>query len=323
MEIFHSMAETGGSLRGCAVAIGNFDGVHLAHLRLLEVARELAEKRGAQSALLTFVPHPAKVLAPEFAPPLISTLPRKIRLLERTGIGALILQPFDRELASTPPETFVRRELVENLGATDVVVGYDFTFGKGRKGTPQVLAELGGSDLAVHTVKPISQDGLVVGSSKIRELILEGRVAPAARLLGYPFLIDGVVVTGRGRGRKIGVPTANIAPETELLPASGVYAARAAVEGLEGSCAAAVNIGRKPTFGEEDLTVEVHLIDRELDVYGKRMAVALLERLRPEQRFASVEELVARIHQDIEEARAVASGAPALNFAPVLAPCRN
>ncbi len=307
MDVFDSIAQARGRFPGCVVAIGNFDGVHLGHLRLIDETKRLAAARGGAAVLLTFDPHPARLLSPDFAPPLIAALPRKLRLLEEAGLDAVILQPFDWALAGTSPETFVRRDLVETLGAAAIVVGYDFTFGKGRAGTPEVLAKLGADDASVHIVSAVSRDGLVVSSSKVRELVLEGRVAPAADLLGRPFILDGVVVPGRGRGRTIGVPTANVAPHTELLPAVGVYAVRAAAAGIEGSWAGAANIGRKPTFGEEELTVEVHLLDADVDVYGKQMAVAFLERLRPERRFASAEELVAQIRRDVEDARAIAA----------------
>lgn len=307
MHVFRSIDEARGELAGCAVAIGNFDGVHLGHRRLLEEAKALASARGAPAAVLTFEPHPAKVLSPDFAPPLIATAARKLRLLEDEGIDAVVVQSFDRAYARTSAEEFVRRDLVGALGARDVVVGYDFTFGKGRAGTPEVLARIAAEDASVHVVPAFTRDSLVVSSSKIRELVLAGRVQPAADLLGRPFVIDGAVVPGRGRGRTIGIPTANVAADTELLPASGVYAVRVTVEGLPGTCAGGANIGRKPTFGEEDLTVEVHLIGLDVDLYGRRMAVAFLERLRGEQRFASVDELVARIRGDLDESARVAA----------------
>ncbi|AKU90297.1 bifunctional riboflavin kinase/FAD synthetase [Vulgatibacter incomptus] len=306
MDVFHSVAQARDQLYGCAVAIGNFDGVHPGHHRLLELARELSRPRGTKAVLLTFEPHPAKILSPDFAPPLIATLPRKLQLLEAEGLDAVVLQRFDRAYAGTSPDDFVMRDLLDGMGARDIVVGYDFTFGKGRAGTPDVLARLAGTSAKVHTVPAVTREGLAVSSSKIRELVLEGRVGPAADLLGRPFVLDGEVVPGRGRGTKIGVPTANVAPDTELLPAAGVYAVRVAVEGMEGTVGGAANIGRKPTFGDEELTVEVHLFDVDANLYGKRMAVAFLQRLRAEQRFASVEELVARIHLDIDEARAIA-----------------
>lgn len=309
MNVFRSIDEARGKLSGCAVAIGNFDGVHLGHRQLLAKAKALAEARGAPAAVLTFEPHPAKVLSPDFAPPLISTITRKLRLLEDEGLDAVVIQPFDRAYAATSAEAFVRRDLVGALGARDIVVGYDFTFGKGRAGTPEALARLAGDDAGVRVVPAFARDQLVVSSSKIRELVLAGRVAQAAELLGRPFLVDGRVVPGRGRGRTIGIPTANVAPDTELLPASGVYAVRAAIEGIEGTFPGGANIGRKPTFGEEDLTVEVHLLGLDADLYGRNMAVAFLERLRGEQRFASAEELVGRIRLDLEQAREVAEAA--------------
>ena len=223
MEIFRSIAEAHGHLRDCAVAIGNFDGVHLGHRRLLDTAMALARAGGRKSALLTFEPHPATVLSPQFAPPRVATLPRKLDLLRESGIDAVVLQPFDKSYAASPAEDFVRRDLVLGLQAADVVVGHDFTFGKGRTGNVGLLAALAGDALRIHTVPAVTADGLVVSSSKIRELVLEGRVGPAARLLGRPFLLDGTVVPGRGRGRTIGIPTANVAPDTALLPATGAW----------------------------------------------------------------------------------------------------
>lgn len=304
MQVFRHLDEVRGTLDGCAVAIGNFDGIHLGHRELLLQTRRLAGERGAPSVVLSFEPHPAKVLSPDFAPLLITTTERKIALLEGEGVDALVLQPFDKAYAATPPEAFVERDLLGSLGARDVVVGYDFTFGKGRAGDPEVLARLGHPRMRVHTVPPFHENGLVVSSSKIRELVLEGRVEPAARLLGRPFLLDGIVVPGRGRGRTIGYPTANVAPRTELLPANGVYTVLAAVEGVAGAVGGAANIGRKPTFGEEERTVEIHLFDTDQDLYGREMAVAFLHRLRPEVRFGSVEELVEQIGKDVREARA-------------------
>lgn len=317
MEIFRSIDEAHGRLTACAVAIGNFDGVHLGHRRLLDTARTLAGARGAPAALLTFEPHPARVLSPAYAPPLIATPARKIALLEETGIDAVVIQPFDRAYAATTPETFVQRDLLDGLEAADVVVGQDFTFGRGRAGNVEVLARLAGDRARVHPVPTVTAGGVPVSSSKIRELVLEGRVAQAAALLGRPFLLDGVVVPGRGRGRTIGVPTANVAPETELVPASGVYAVLAAAEGLEGVHGGAANIGVKPTFGTEEPTVEVHLFDVRPDLYGRRIAVAFLERLRGERRFPGPEALVAQIRRDVEEARAIAARFAGFRFAPV------
>lgn len=307
MEIYRSIPQAHGHLDGCAVAIGNFDGLHVGHRRLVDTARALAAAAGRKSAVLTFEPHPARVLAPDFAPPLIATLERKLQLLEDAGVDAVILQPFDRAYAGTSPEQFVQRDLLDGLGARDVVVGHDFTFGKGRAGNVAVLSQIAGGRLHIHTVPAVMEEGLVVSSSKIREFVLAGRVAPAARLLGRPFVVDGTVVPGRGRGRTIGVPTANVAPDTELRPASGVYVVAMAVEGMETVFGGAANVGVKPTFGEEELTVEVHAFDLNADIYGRRVAVAFLERLRGERRFGSVDDLVAQIHKDFDQSRALLS----------------
>jgi riboflavin kinase/FMN adenylyltransferase len=307
MVVFSSIEEARGALAGCAVAIGNFDGVHLGHKRLLDEARRLAREEGAKAVLLTFEPHPAKVLSPSFAPFLLTTLERKLALLEEQGLDAVVLQPFDRAYAATSAETFVERDLIGALGARHVVVGYDFTFGKGRAGNPEALAKLSEGKALVHTVQAVSVGGLVVSSTKIRELLLEGRVSQAAQLLGRAFVLDGKVVAGRGRGKGLGFPTANLAPETELVPAAGVYAVVAAVEGIDAPVGGAANIGRKPTFGEEELTVESFLFDLDADLYGRRMAVAFLERLRPELRFGSVAELVEQIGKDVVRAKEIVS----------------
>ncbi len=320
MEIYRSIAEAHGNLPNSAVAIGNFDGVHLGHRRLLDTAKALARAAGSKAALLTFEPHPASVLSPQFAPARIASVPRKLQLLEEAGLDAVVLQPFDKAYAGSTAEDFVGRDLVQGLQAADVVVGHDFTFGKGRSGNVAMLAALAGEAARVHTVPAVTVDGLVVSSSKIREFILEGRVSQAWRLLGRPFLLDGTVVPGRGRGRTIGIPTANVAPDTELQPASGVYAVVAAVEGLPGVIGGAANVGVKPTFGTEERTVEVHLFDVSADIYGRRVAVGFLERLRGEHRFAGPAELVAQIHKDIEAARSIVERQGALRFGPVPAP---
>ena len=319
MQVYRDIEAVGGALRGCAVTIGNFDGVHLGHQALLAEARRLAGER--PSVVLTFEPHPAKVLSPEFAPLLLTPPARKTERLAAFGMDAEVVLRFDRAFAANSPERFVERYLIEGLGARHVVVGYDFSFGKGRAGNPEVLARLGEGAFEVHTVEPVREEGLVVSSSKIRELLLEGRVGPAARLLGHPFLLDGTVVRGRGRGRGIGFPTANVASETELVPANGVYTVLCAVEGVEGPVGGAANVGRKPTFGEEERTVEVNLFGEFDDLYDRRISVAFLHRLRAEVRFASVDELVAQIREDVRQAKAQLEAWK--GAAPVLVPPSN
>jgi riboflavin kinase/FMN adenylyltransferase len=300
MKLYSSLQEaTDGSLRGCAVCLGNFDGVHLGHQALFTEAA----KHGPVVAL-TFHPHPGKVLQPQLAPRLIVSQARKLELLEAHGVSAVIVQPFSTDYARTTPQAF-EQTLFDGVGAKTAVVGYDFTYGQKRAGTVQTLeaaAALRGA--SVKTVSAVSLEGVVVSSSKVREYVLEGRVEAAARLLGRPFDLDGVVVPGAGRGRTIGFPTANIDTANELRPAAGVYAVRVRVLGEATRHGGAANIGVKPTFGGGEVTIEAHLFDFAGDLYGKRLRVEFLERLRPEKRFGSASELSSQIARDLEAARA-------------------
>ncbi len=305
MKVFESIAAaSSGELAGCAVCLGNFDGVHLGHQALFAQAAHAGT--GVVTAL-TFAPHPGKVLQPALAPMLINEQPRKLELLAEVGVGAAILQPFTLEYAKVTPAEF-EASLFTGLRAKAVVIGADFTYGSKRSGTVETLrgaaAKVGA---VVFVVPPVTVGGLVVSSSKIREYVLEGRVEAAARLLGRPFDLDGVVVKGAGRGRTIGFPTANIETRNELRPAPGVYAVRVMHEGQRFGGAA--NIGVKPTFGGTEVTVEAHLFDFSADLYTRRLRVQFLERLRAEQRFASVTELAGQIARDLESARAVVARA--------------
>ncbi|XXF76641.1 bifunctional riboflavin kinase/FAD synthetase [Myxococcaceae bacterium GXIMD 01537] len=305
MKVFHSVAEAG-ELAGCALALGNFDGVHLGHQALFTEAR-----RHGRAAALTFQPHPGKVLQPDLAPQLITLLPRKLELFEACGLDAAVVQPFTREYARTPPADF-EASLLDVVGARHLVIGSDFTYGAARAGTVATLREAAARRGAeVHVVSPVTVDGVVDSSSRVRELILEGRVAAARRLLGRPFDLDGTVVRGAGRGRGIGFPTANVDTQNELRPAPGVYAIRVRFKDEpEGPWRpGAANIGVKPTFGGTEVTIEAHLLDFSGDLYGKELRVQFLERLRPEQRFGSVAELVGQIKRDVEAARAAVARA--------------
>jgi riboflavin kinase/FMN adenylyltransferase len=310
MKVFHSLEEAG-ALAGSAVALGNFDGVHLGHQALFAEAA----RHGAAVAL-TFDPHPGKVLQPELAPKLITTRERKLELMAQCGLVAAILQPFSLEYARTSPQEF-ESSLLDGLRARHLVVGVDFTYGAKRAGTVHLLREAAqrrGAEL--HRVPPVTVDGVVVSSSKVREYILEGRVSAARRLLGRFFDLDGKVVPGAGRGRTIGFPTANVDTDNELRPAPGVYAVRVFERGRSDRGAStlaaagqvgAANIGVKPTFGGTEVTIEVHLVDFAGDLYDRPLRVQFLERLRAEQRFASVNELAAQIRRDVEHARSVAA----------------
>ena len=314
MQVFRSL-DAAGPLRGCAVAIGNFDGVHLGHQRLFAIARERAKRRGARSALLTFDPHPVRVLRPSMAPPALTPLPRKLELASALGLDAAVVQPFDGAWAATSAADFVARDVAGKLGAAEVVVGYDFTAGHERARVEALRVLFGARGVELHVVEPVTSDGLTVSSTKIREFLLEGNVEAAAVLLTRSHDVDAPVERGAGLGRGLGFPTANFRPEA-MLPANGVYAVRALVgihvgeDGVteardatshEGVC----NVGVKPTVQEGGPVVaEVHLFGFEgRDLRGERIRVAFAKRLRDERRFPSVDALRAQIARDVDAAR--------------------
>ncbi len=301
MKVHASIAAAAesGNLAGAAVCLGNFDGVHLGHRALFAEAA----RHGAASAI-TFLPHPGKVLQPDLAPRLITLQARKLELLEEAGLADVVVQPFDLSFARTSAPEF-EAMLFDQLKVKAVVVGADFTYGQKRSGHVQALQAAAQKTGAVVSIVPaVTIDGVVVSSSKVREYVLEGRVAAAQRLLGRFFDLDGAVVPGQGRGRTIGFPTANIDTQNELRPAAGVYAVRARVIGSEPTwLGGAANIGVKPTFGGNEVTIEAHLFDFKGDLYGKRLRVEFVDRLRAEQRFASVAELMGQIGRDVDHAR--------------------
>jgi len=300
MKVFSSLEAGAASkeLEGAAICLGNFDGVHLGHRALIDEAR-----RAGKAGAVTFAPHPGKVLQPELAPRLITVLPRKLELLEQAGLSFAVVQPFTLEYARTTAAAF-EAALLEGLAVKTIVVGYDFTYGTKRSGTTATLeAACKKAGAALQIVAAVTVDGVVVSSSKVREYVLEGRVAAAQRLLGRYFDLEGTVVPGAGRGRTIGFPTANIDTQNELRPGAGVYAVRVAVKGSAQRWGGAANIGVKPTFGGGEVTIEAHLFDFQGDLYGKKLSVEFIERLRGEQRFGSVSELTGQIARDVEAAR--------------------
>jgi riboflavin kinase/FMN adenylyltransferase len=294
-----------------ALAIGNFDGVHLGHAALLAEARSRAARGGAQSAVLTFTPHPARLFAPDRAPPLIMSLERRLELLAAAQIDVAIVEPFTRAFAGIEAPAFVRDVLARDLGARDVIVGYDFSFGRNRAGDTRILGEMGGTaGIGVAVIPPIVIDGAPCSSTRIRQLVAAGDPAAAARLLGRPFEIEGRVARGAGRGRGIGFPTANVTPEGELRPKLGIYAAQALI--LDGPQAgarhvAALSVGTNPQFSGAGVTIEAYLLDFDGDLYDRRLRLELGERLRDEQKFASVEALIEQIRRDVAQVRRLSS----------------
>jgi riboflavin kinase/FMN adenylyltransferase len=288
-----------------AVGIGNFDGVHQGHQALFRKVLALAEHASVRSLAFTFDPHPARVLNPPVAPKLIEPLYTRVERLAALGLDAVLVEPFTPELASMSAETFASDVLAERIGARHVVVGADFTFGRGRAGNVEKLA-LWGQELGfgVHPLDILQLDGITVSSTKIREYIWAGAVRGAALLLGHPFSITGLVLRGSARGSKLGFGTANVTTNNELIPAVGVYAARAS--GTFGNFDAVVNVGHAPTFGGNELRIEAHLPDYSGgSLYGYALELEFIERLRDEIRFADAEALKVQIARDIVEARRV------------------
>jgi riboflavin kinase/FMN adenylyltransferase len=291
-----------------AVTIGNFDGVHRGHQALAAAVVARAREAGGLAVVLTFDPHPAAVLSPDRAPAALNTPDQKEELLAGLGVDRLAVLAFDEEVAALTPESFAREVLRGALDARHVVVGESFRFGRRRQGDAAVLTALGAElGFSVQAVPPVLEQGSPVSSSRAREALVSGDVRAARALLGRPHFVDASVVRGDGRGRTIGVPTANLSPENEILPAGGVYAARCRVPGGAWRLAV-VNIGRRPTFGGQHVTVEAHLVDFDDDLYGERVRLEFHERLRGEERFDGPQALVARIREDVARARDVLSG---------------
>jgi riboflavin kinase / FMN adenylyltransferase len=275
------------------VAIGTFDGVHVGHREVI---------RGSDT-VLTFEPHPLSVLRPEAMPKLLTPFPIKRDLVEELGVEELVVIPFDREFSSHDPARFVQEELVDRLGAERVSVGENFHFGKGAAGNPELLRTR--DEFETRVVPLVEIGGEPVSSTRVRGLVTDGDVAAAAELLGGPFLFEGEVKQGDRRGRDLGMPTANLVPDPAVVcPANGVYAATA------NGHPAAVNVGVRPTFDSDlGLLVEAHLIGFDGDLYGERLRIAFLERLRGEERFETADALVAQMRRDVAQAEEIAARA--------------
>jgi riboflavin kinase/FMN adenylyltransferase len=309
VNLYRSLLQLPDHLRGGAVTIGNFDGVHRGHARIVERLLATARRLGGPAVVFTFDPHPVRLLRPEAAPPPLTWTERKSQLLAELGVDAVVAYPTDEKLLALSPEEFFARIVQQELRAGAMVEGPNFYFGRGRSGDITLLAQLCASaGLALKIVEPLEIGGQYVSSSRIRQLIQAGDVAAAATLLTQPYRIRGLVTHGAGRGHKIGFATANVSAVDTLLPAAGVYAGCAAADGR--IWPAAINIGPNPTFGEEGLKVEVHLIGFGGTLYGEPLEVDFLARLRDIQPFASVAALQAQLAADVERARAIAAERP-------------
>jgi riboflavin kinase/FMN adenylyltransferase len=310
VRLLRSLDNLPADLRRGAVTIGNFDGVHRGHAKLVERLLAKAREVGGPAIVFTFDPHPVRLLRPEAAPPPLTWTDRKAALLDELGVTAVIAYPTDADLLALTPEGFFGQIIGQQLQARGMVEGPNFFFGHGRAGNIDTLARLcEQAGVSLEVVQPTMIGGQIVSSSRVRDAIAAGDVDLARQLLTRAYRVRGMVTHGAGRGGKIGFPTANIEAIDTLLPAQGVYAASACT--LGGNWPAAVNIGPNPTFGENALKVEVHLIDFAGSLYGQPLEVDFLARLRSIQPFESVAALKAQLARDVAAARQIAAEQPA------------
>ncbi len=286
------------------LTIGNFDGQHRGHLALLQAVVEAARATGGTPVVLTFDPHPVRILAPQVELRFLTSMEEKLERFAEAGVAEVVFLEFTPALAALTPEEFVRQVLCEAIGVRELFVGDHFAFGKGRAGRVADLQRLAVRyGFRVHPIPPVRVDGEIVSSTRIRQLVQEGEMAKAARLLGRPYALSGVVVRGEHRGQSMGWPTANLhLPPGRVIPPDGVYAT--IMVWRERTFPSVAYIGTRPTFGSGERLLEVYVLDEALDLYGQEVSVRFIERLRGDQVFASAEELAARITVDVSLARA-------------------
>jgi riboflavin kinase/FMN adenylyltransferase len=313
LEYFTGTEAIGRRLVRPVLTVGNFDGIHVGHRAILDVVVERARALDGEAVVHTFEPHPRKVLQPDRAPQLLTTLEQKLELLEASGVDAVVVEPFTLEYARTPADVFIRDRLHGRISPVEVYVGYDFHFGRDREGSMRLLTELGPRlGFAVTIIPEVTIDAGDVNSTRIRQLLTDAEVEKANEMLGRAYTVRGEIVKGEQRGRSLGFPTANLAPENEVLPAPGVYAGRARFldDASRALHAAVTNVGTRPTFDAPGgVVAEAHLIDFEGDVYGRRVELSFESHLRAEQRFDGVDALRRQIGADVDAARRRLRGA--------------
>ena len=305
MEVVRGIQNIPNHMQCAVVTVGNFDGIHLGHQSIIRRVVEEARREKCPAVVISFDPHPKKVIHPERRPfYLITSLEEKTRLLEGLGVDTFLLIPFTLEYARTTAEEFVRGLLAERLHIRKIIIGHDTTFGRAKEGNEAFLRDFGrrlGFD--VEAMNAVRVGETTVSSTRIREALLAGDVRLAASLLGRPFRLGGKVIPGYRRGSSLGFPTANISPDKELVPARGVYAVQVLLEGIRHK--GALSIGINPTFSDERRSIEVYILDFNEDIYGKTLDMLFIERLRDEIRFASPEKLIAQIDRDIAQVREI------------------
>ena len=304
MDIIVGIGTIRRKFRNPVLTLGNFDGVHLGHQRIFKELREEARKIDGEAIVFTFDPHPLQILAPQSCPPLITPFKKKLMLFERSGIDVLIVATFDLSLASLSPEAFVEQILVDKIGAKRILVGYNYYFGRDRKGNVEMLIRLGEKfGFEVKIIEAMKVNDIPVSSSKIRELIQDGKMGEAAQLLGRNYLLIGKVIWGADRGKRLGFPTANLEILNGLYPKTGVYA----VEVIMGTktYSGVADVGYNPTFGQNPLSVEVHIMDFSQDIYGEEIQLVFFKRIRDEKAFQNHDSLVRQIKKDVDESRKI------------------
>ena len=305
MIVFKGIENLTEDFCGSFVTIGNFDGVHLSHQIICRKLASEAKNAGTKSLVITFDPHPKMILHPAIRPfYLITTLEEKLKLLEDCGIDGVLIIPFSLDYSRITAEEFVHGFLGQKLAIKKIVIGHDYTFGAGKKGSSDYLISTGSEiGFAVEVVDAVKAGEDIISSTLVRNLIIKGDFKTVTTLLGRWYNVAGIVVSGKGRGVGLGFPTANIEPEKELLPPAGIYAAFVDVEGKR--YLAALNIGEKPTFDDYTFTFEVHLLDFSGDLRGKRLNTEFVEKIREIIKFDSPEILKKQIAADVEEARSI------------------
>ncbi len=304
MKVFEGASQIEEKLKNPVVTIGNFDGVHLGHQAIFKKIIEKAQEIGGLSVVYTFDPHPLKVLQPDRFFPLITTKEEKEKVIEWTGIDVLISEKFTKDFARLSTDEFVNEIICRQIQAKEVFIGPDYRFGKGRKGTTDLLRSLGEScGLKIGILKNVEVDGVEVRSTMIRNYVLEGKVREAANFLGRGYTLGGKVIEGKARGKKMGIPTANLEPKKDLYPRSGIFAVKVIME--DDYVQGVLNIGSNPTFPDKDFSLEVHILDFDHDIYGSEIELIFVEKLRDEKKFETPELLVEQIKKDIKKARKI------------------
>ena len=313
MKVFHNTVEATTFLKnGSVVAIGNFDGVHFGHQAILKSAHEYAQKHKLKLCVLTFDPHPVKILAPQVAPVSLQTISQKIECLQAHFVDAVVLQKFDMPFSKISPHDFFKEHLIQNLKTKAIFVGYDFTFGKKRSGTTETLEQLAVENQVTLHITPAQMQGhALVSSTMIRKLLYSGELQAASRYLTRPYAIDGSVVHGFKRGTALGIHTANLNAENELALSDGVYATQVALKNKTYN--AVTNIGLNPTFDNTTRSIETHIFDFDQEIYDQKLRLHFVQKLREEIKFANVQALLKQIEKDITQAKKILCGKPKLS----------